>query len=397
MTGTTPVTTSDIIIIGAGPAGLGLARSLAGSGLSVTIVERQALGVLQNPPEDGRDIALTHHSENLMRELGIWDHLDAAEIGTIRDAKVMNGRSGFALHFDAKEQNADYLGRILPNHSIRRASFLAVQGQDGVEILTEAVVARVETGAAGAQVHLEDGRVIQGQLVVAADSRFSETRRAMGIGADMVDFGRAVIVCEVTHTRDHDDVAYECFHWDRTLAVLPMPGRKSSVVVTLAADEVASVMAQDGADFARDIAARFGGKLGEMALCSPRHVYPLVGVYARQFVARRFALVGDAAVGMHPVTAHGYNLGLRGADRLAREITAAHLLGDDFAGAAVLARYERDHRKATRLIYHGTNALVRLYTDQRLPARIARGAMLRLGAKLPPVRRAIVGQLTQHS
>ncbi|MCK4713636.1 MAG: FAD-dependent oxidoreductase, partial [Marinosulfonomonas sp.] len=50
----------DIVIIGAGPAGLSLARSLSGSGLQIAIVEMQSKAVLANPPEDGRDIALTH-------------------------------------------------------------------------------------------------------------------------------------------------------------------------------------------------------------------------------------------------------------------------------------------------------------------------------------------------
>lgn len=242
---------------------------------------------------------------------------------------------------------------------------------------------------------LEDGRKLSASLVIAADSRFSETRRKMGISAAMTDFGRVVIVCEMAHELPHGNVATECFHYDQTLAILPMHGDVSSVVVTLPGDKAEAAMAMPDLAFAADIQQRFGGELGKMTLISKRVAYPLVGVFANRFVAERFALVGDAAVGMHPVTAHGYNLGLTGGAILAGEIKQALENGESFASNAVLRRYEAAHRKVARPLYLGTNALVRLYTDTRLPAKILRGAALRLGNILPPVKSRIMQQLTQ--
>ena len=381
----------DIVIIGAGPAGLGFARNLAGSGLRIAIVEKLAEAVLADPPEDGRDIALTHASESIMEDLGMWVHIPEAEYGVIRDAKVVNGRSDYALHFESRESGKDYLGRIVPNHLIRRAAYLQVKNQPNVTLICDSAVAAVSTG----RVELADGRVLGASLVVAADSRFSETRRKMGIGAEMEDFGRVVIVCEMAHTLPHGGVATECFHYDQTLAILPMNGDVSSVVVTLQSDRAEAVMAMPAQAFAADIQARFGGKLGKMELINERVAYPLVGVFAKRFVAPRFALVGDAAVGMHPVTAHGYNLGLTGGAILADEIRHALAEGADIGDIRVLGRYERAHRKVARPLYLGTNALVRLYTDTRLPAKILRGVALRLGNVLPPVKGRILQQLTQ--
>jgi len=381
----------DIVIVGAGPAGLGFARRLAGSGLKVALVERLAESVLAAPPEDGRDIALTHASEAIMEELGMWAHISEAEYGVIRDAKVVNGRSAYALHFESSQSGKDYLGRIVPNHLIRKAAYLQVKDLPDVTLICDMSVDEVSTG----RVVLADGRVLAASLVVAADSRFSETRRKMGIGAEMEDFGRVVIVCEMAHTLAHDNVATECFHYDQTLAILPMNGDISSVVVTLPSDKAEAAMALPEAAFAADIQARFGGKLGKMELISKRVAYPLVGVFAKRFVAPRFALVGDAAVGMHPVTAHGYNLGLTGAAILADAVRQAAIEGTDIGDIRVLGRYERAHRKVARPLYLGTNALVKLYTDTRLPAKILRGAALRLGNVLPPVKSRIVQQLTQ--
>ncbi len=146
--------------------------------------------------------------------------------------------------------------------------------------------------------------------------------------------------------------------------------------------------------FNRDVAVRFAQRLGAMRLVGERHIYPLVAVYADRFFGRRFALIGDAAVGMHPVTAHGFNLGLRSATKLAGEIRAARAKGADIGAARGLRRYHLAHDRVARPIYFGTNMLVGLYTDDRLPARFARNALLHLGNLLGPARHAIMRQLT---
>lgn len=381
----------DVVVIGAGPAGLGFVRSLSGSGLSVAMIEKSPEAILADPPDDGRDIALTHASEEIMQRLGLWAHIPENACGMIRDAKVINGRSAYSLHFASEGSYKDYLGRIVPNHHIRRAAYLQVKDLPEVTLMWDESADEVSTG----RVVLSDGQVLEASLVVAADSRFSESRRKMGIGAEMEDFGRVVIVCEMEHTQPHHDVATECFHYDQTLAILPMNGYVSSVVVTLAADKAEATMARPDAEFAADIQARFGEALGKMTLLSQRVAYPLVGVFAKRFVAPRFALVGDAAVGMHPVTAHGFNLGLTSGAILAEALKNAVVQGKDIGSMQVLGAYERAHKKAARPLYLGTNALVKLYTDTRLPAKLLRSAALRIGNVLPPVKTRIVQQLTQ--
>jgi len=120
-----------------------------------------------------------------------------------------------------------------------------------------------------------------------------------------------------------------------------------------------------------------------------------VGVYAHRFAAHRYALAGDAAVGMHPVTAHGFNFGLQSQQRLVKEIAAAAARGGDIGAPAVLARYERGHRLATRPLYEATNAIAALYNDSRLPARLLRGAALRAAHGVAPFRKMIAAHLTQ--
>jgi 2-polyprenyl-6-methoxyphenol hydroxylase-like FAD-dependent oxidoreductase len=135
--------------------------------------------------------------------------------------------------------------------------------------------------------------------------------------------------------------------------------------------------------------------MGNLRLIGARFAYPLVGVHAMRFHASRFALIGDAAVGMHPVTAHGFNLGLGGAEMLAEEIAYATTRGSDIAATRVLNRYQARHMRRTMPIYHGTNKIVRLFTDDRLPAKLARQAVLRLANNLPPLKLAIQHLLTE--
>jgi 2-polyprenyl-6-methoxyphenol hydroxylase-like FAD-dependent oxidoreductase len=154
-------------------------------------------------------------------------------------------------------------------------------------------------------------------------------------------------------------------------------------------------MAMEPAAFGAELTERYQNRLGGMRLVSTRHAYPLVAVYAERFVANRFALIGDAAVGMHPVTAHGFNFGLRGQHTLAEEIKAAASRDGDIADPALLRRYQSAHRRATWLMYLGTNATAMLYTDDRLPARVMRDAALRIGNRLPPVRWAVLARLME--
>ena len=385
----------DVLVVGAGPAGLSLARGLAGTGLSVTLVEQQSAAALAEPAFDGREIALTHASRQIMQSLGLWQRIDPAQISPLRSARVMNGGSPFALGFAAAKENVEELGWLIPNHLIRRAAWEAVQGQAGLELVDNAKVTAIETGSDANTVLLDDGRRLSARLVVAADSRFSATRRMMGIGAQMRDFGKSMLVCRMAHERPHRHEAWEWFGYGRTLAMLPLPGDQCSAVITLPPQQIQELMAMDEDGFGEAVGGFFEQRLGRMQPVGTRHVYPLVGVYAHRFAGPRYALVGDAAVGMHPVTAHGFNFGLQSQQRLAKLLEEAAGRGGDIGEAALLARYERSHRLATRPLYEATNAIAALYNDSRLPARLLRNAALRAAHGVAPFRRMIAAHLTQ--
>ncbi len=386
----------DVIIVGAGPAGLSFALSIAESSLKVLLLERSSLSTLQNPPEDGREIALTHLSVKLMKEAGVWARLPEQDVSPIEGAKVFDGDSSYSLDFDREDTDLEALGYLVPNHCIRKAYFDAVYDSKAIEIRTEASVENVSTSEAVGFVELSNGEHLTAALVVAADTRFSEMRRKMGLSASLKDFSRTAIVCRMEHAAPHHQTAFECFHYGRTTAILPMTGNRSSIVVTVNSREAQRFADMPESEFNRDIEGQLYGLLGEMSLIGKRHIYPLVAVHANQFVTRRFALIGDAAVGMHPVTAHGFNLGLRGQAALAKLLTRAHEQQKDIGELSLLQQYEAEQMKVTRVLYHGTNVVVGLFTHEALAAKLARKLTLRIANNLPPLKGFIRNSLTEQ-
>lgn len=386
----------DVLIAGAGPAGLALARALAGTRLRIGIIDRAPAETLAAPPCDGREIALTHRSIATLQRLGAWQRLDPAEIAPLREARVLNGRQSFALSF-AGPNPGDRLGSLVSNQQIRRALFEAIDGQAGLTVLAGASIRGVRTDLDCATVTLDDGRSLSARLLVGADSRFSFVRQQLEIGAQINPLGRSMLVARVAHAAAHRGGATEWFGHGQTIAMLPLAdGRTSSAVLTLPSAAIDALAALDCTALGNEFTRRFRARLGPMQVLEGPHVYPLTTTYAHRFVTRRAALIGDAAVGMHPVTAHGFNLGLQGAAKLAELIAQAAQNGQDIAANMLLRRYQAAHRLASAPLYASTNLLVRLYTDDGPVARVARPLALRAAARLPMVRAAITRRLMQQ-
>jgi len=385
----------DIVVIGGGPAGLSFACSMAGLNLNILLVEKSALESISKPKPDGREIALTHHSRKLLIKLGVWALIDEAKVSPLKEAKVFDGGSDSLLNFDAKKSAIEALGYLVPNHLIRAALFERALQIENVTIVNELMVDGVSTTNTGAEVSLSNGKTIKSKLVVAADSRFSEIRRKMGIPSIMKDFSKVMITTRMSHEKAHNHVALECFNYGHTLALLPLNGNVSSIVLTVPTDRLDEILSLDEKKFNEMASDGFDGKLGQMKQIGDRHSYPLVGVYAQKFRATRFALIGDAAVGMHPVTAHGFNLGLRGQDLLSLSISRALNSGLDIGADAVLKEFERKQINLSRLMYFGTNGIVSLFTNDDAAIKQVRKLVLKFANRFPPVKALITQHLTE--
>ncbi|WP_353642620.1 5-demethoxyubiquinol-8 5-hydroxylase UbiM [Mesorhizobium sp. WSM2239] len=385
----------DIVVVGAGPVGLSFAASLAQSKLKVAVVEQQSLERLADPAFDGREIALTHTSIRILREIGAWDAIPASDKSPIQGARVLNGSSAFALCFDPPSGSGEPLGVLVPNWRIRDALFKIVRSQDHARLLCGYSVVDAANSHNGAVMTLSDGRQLTARLLVAADSRLSATRDLLGIGADINRLGKSMLICRVRHERVHNQIAVEWFDHHQTVAMLPLMQGVSSLLLTLRSDQADRLLAFDDDLFVTELTNRCHGRLGNMTLASNRHCYPLVTTWAHKFWAPSAALIGDAAIGMHPVTAYGFNIGLSGQKQLAHRISTACRDRRDIADPDLLYRYESWLRLSAAPIYYATNLLVRLYSGEHPAARLARHMGLRFGQYLPFVRQGISAMLSR--
>lgn len=382
----------DVAIIGAGPVGLALVSALAGSGLKLAVVEPQAAASLASPAFDGREIALTHGSRRRLEETGIWQQLDPEQIWPLRQASVRDRHLPFALDVDNRNgHDGQPLGWLVANWRIRKAAWQAAASQGDWLLFDGAALAGLEQADGCWRLRLDDGRSLQAGTVVAADSRFSTTRRLLGVAAHSQDHGTAMVVCNVELERGHEGIAWEWFGDGCTRALLPLQPGVASAVVTLPMARAQAYRALQGAAFDARLSALFERRWGAMRACSSAHLYPMVSVYARRFAGPGFALAGDAAVGMHPVTAHGFNFGVRSATALAAALRGT---ATGAQRERALLRYGRGHRRATAPLFTATSVVAGLYADGRWPARIARGGALAMASALPPFRQLLRNHLT---
>jgi len=395
---------ADIIIVGAGPAGLCLAKNLSGRQLKIILLEQQTQADLEAPQFDGREIALTQHSAKLMQDMGLWELINKADIAPLVDAKVIDGPSTFSMMIGHELGGRSELGWLVSNHLIRQAAWQGVQqamaAHADIMLMAGEKVTAVHADSNEGSVTLASGKTLSAKLVVAADSRFSTTRRMMGIAAHMHDFGKNMLVCAMTFEQPHHFAAWEWFGYGQTLALLPMNphpltgAHRASAVITLPSREIEALMQMEPADFNAAITRRFANRLGAMQLVSTRHNYPLVAVFPQRLVAQRFATVGDAAVGMHPVTAHGFNFGLLSVEALTKEIATALRTKGDIGSASLLQRYEGRQKRATLPLFWMTRLIVEIYTRDTGPAKLVRKLLLRASDKLIPFKRSIAHSLS---
>jgi 2-octaprenyl-6-methoxyphenol hydroxylase len=388
---TDPALSCDVVVLGGGLVGLSTAAALGQGGLRVIAVDREQPATAAADPFDGRGSAIAWGSAQALRGIGLWSMLDA-HAAPIEEIRVSDGDSRLFLHYDHEQVGGNPLGYIIENRFIRRALYARLAALPSVTLLAPAHAVRVDRSGDGVSAALADGRTIRARLAIAADGRESPTRKAAGIGVMRWSYHQTGIVCSIAHDKPHRGMAHERFLPAGPFAVLPLPdsesgGHRSSIVWTERDALVPAMMALSDTQFAQEIAHRFGDSLGPMAVAGPRWAYPLSLLQADRYTDLRLALAGDAAHVMHPIAGQGFNLGLRDVAALAECVVDAHRLGLDIGGADVLERYERWRRFDTMALLAVTDGLVRLFSNDVAPVRLARDIGLGIVQQLPGLKR----------
>jgi len=309
----------DIVVVGAGPAGIAFACGFAETNIRVAIVDKLPREVIANPKIDGREIALTHHSVRILKKLNVWRHISGKSISVIKEARVLDGNSTYFLNFNHREIQKECLGYLIPNHVIRKNLYKRLRNLSNITLINKLECVSININKQYSSIVLSNGKKIKTSLIVAADSRFSKMRSKIGISAFIRNFNKDMIVCRMKHEKPHKNIAYEFFRYNQTQASLPYIKNQSSIITTVTKDLSSTLMKMNKKKFNKEIQSNFNNFFGKMKLIGKRYSYPMVTTYTKKFVSHRFAVIGDAAVGMHPVTAHGFNLSLKGLEILINE------------------------------------------------------------------------------
>jgi len=250
--------------------------------------------------------------------------------------------------------------------------------------------ARRGTSSQHIDVELADGGMISARLLVGADGARSKIRECAGIATRGWSYPQSSIVTTVAHERDHGGRAEEHFLPAGPFAILPLKGRRSSIVWTEEHKEAERIVALPDPEFHDELERRFGLHLGEIEVVGPRRAFPLGLMVAREFIAERVALVGDAAHVIHPIAGQGLNMGLKDVAALAETIVDAVRLGLDPGSAAALDRYQRWRRFDTMAMGVATDGLNRLFSNQSSVLRLVRDVGLGLVDRLPALKQLFI-------
>ena len=378
----------DVVVVGAGVVGSACALALARAGLQVALVEARTAPRWSAERPDLRVFALAPDNVALLDALGAWPQILAARAQPYRRMRVWDAAGGDELVFDAAALARSELGWIVENGLLVDRLWSALVGA-GVHVHCPARLESMEQDPGGVRLRLEDGTVLEARLAVAADGAASQLRRLAGLEVDAHDYGQRGVVGYIETGRSHEDTAWQRFLPTGPLALLPFAQERSSIVWTLPEAEAARVLALDDATFAIELTDASAGRLGRVAPVSERAAFPLRRQLVRQQVAGRVLVLGDAAHVVHPLAGQGVNLGLRDVAVLKEEVESALSRRVDWATPHRLQRWARWRRSDNTVSAYAFEGINRLFSNADPLAVLARGPLLGLAGKLPPLQRAL--------
>ena len=377
----------DIVICGGGLVGASLALALSHLPLDICLLDPAPQAPA--PRADDRTFTIAQGSKRALTTLGAWSRISRQDFQPITEIEVSDraGRFGFT-HLFADELGVDALGFVTGNVALLAALYGAL-GETGVTLRRGRFgeITRDDKSATVALAAGEKGHQLKCRLLVGADGTHSAVRGACGIDVHRHDYGREAIVSNCRVSAPRPTTAFERFTPEGPIAALPIGDDRYTFVISR--PDAPEWQALDEDLFIDRLRATFGDRLGRVLGASPRLRFPLMRQHAREWVAPRVALIGNAAHTLHPVAGQGFNLGLRDVAVLADRLAEAVRAGADYGDLAWLRDYERIRQMDVANTTRFTDGLVRLFAPRLGPVAIARAVALNLVDGVPAVKRML--------
>jgi 2-octaprenyl-6-methoxyphenol hydroxylase len=374
---------AEVAVIGGGPAGLVSAIALKAAGVDTLLVAPQ-------PEDDHRTTALLAGSVTALATLGVWQAClpHAAPLVTLRivDDTRRLWRAP-EVTFTAAEIGLDAFGHNIENRHLV-AALSARAAELKLSRVAETALA-VASDSSGVTITLADGTA-RVRLAIGADGQRSLCRAAAGIGTDRRAYPQTALTLNLAHTRPHRDTATEFHTESGPFTLVPLPGRRSSLVCVLDPTRATAFAAKNDAELSAEIERRAHSLFGKMSVEPGRGLFALAVETAHSFARERIALVGEAAHVVPPIGAQGLNLGLRDAATLAELVADARRQNVDVGSPSVLARYDAERRADVTSRRITVDLLNRSLLTDFFPVQSVRGLSLFLVDRIGPLRRALM-------
>ncbi len=389
----------DIVIIGGGIVGAALATALKTSGLRVALVEGQALpGPHPLPPSaaginassnedwDSRIYAFTPGNVKFLAECGAWQRLDTSRVQQVEAMHVF-GDTGSKLDFSAYQLGEPELAFILESRLLQQALWQGLPEQDNLTLFQPAQCAELVWQEDAAYLKLKDGREIKAKLVVGADGRDSWVRHQAGMPEVPTPYHQHGVVANFSISKAHRGIAYQWFQPDGILALLPLPGKRISIVWSVSPEKSAELLALTHDELSARVEQASQNTLGDLHVITPPAAFPLRVLNLAHITKPRLALVGDAAHNVHPLSGQGVNLGLRDARELVDVLTQRGAL--DCGDIRLLRRYEKARQDDIVSMQLTTDTLKHLFVNDNPLLRTLRNVGLAVTNKIVPLKKML--------
>ncbi len=381
----------DVIIVGGGLVGASLACALSGHGLRLCLVERFELSTAPEASYDDRSLALSLASCQILCKLSLWPLLDG-QTTAIGQVHVTSRHQLGLTRINASELGLDALGHVVAGRVLGSAMLKRLPELDDLTLICPAEVIAVDQSVDQITLTLNrQGETlrINARLMAAADGANSPCRGMLGLNARSHDYQQTALIANVTPAEDHRGRAFERLTPDGPMALLPHVGKRCGLIWTRPTEMAGELLALDDEAFRHRLQQEFGYRLGSIRRVGKRASYPLRLVHARQQWAGRGLILGNAAHAIHPVSAQGFNLGLRDVATLAEMISQQQQQGGDPGSEILLAEYQQARQPDQDAIIEYTETLVRMFAQSFAPIQVGRSLALMAMELAGPLKQAL--------
>ena len=381
--GTAREFSSEIAVVGGGPAGLVCAIALKAAAVDTILIAPPA-------KPDHRTTALLSGSVTALETLGAWPAC-LQHAAPLKKLRIVDDTQRLfrapEVFFDAAEIGLDAFGYNIENRYLLAALEARAAELRLPRIAVPALAIKPDADGVTIEYASREARV---RLVVGADGARSLARDAARIATRRRSYPQTAVTLNLAHARSHDDTSTEFHTENGPFTLVPLPGRRSSLVCVLDPARAAELAALNDSALSAEIERRAHSLLGTMRVEPGRGIFPLAIETAEAFARARIALVGEAAHVVPPIGAQGLNLGLRDGATLAEIVADAQRQSLDIGAPDVLARYDRQRRADATSRSIAIDILNRSLLTDFFPAHGARGLSLYLVDRIGPLRRALM-------